>query len=142
MESLIIITNNENKKRILKEMSKNKLMYNLKFYSFPELKKNLYFDYNNNTLEYIMLNYQVNLNIASVYLNNLYFLQDLPDAKIKFLISLKKDLEAHNLLIKNPNFKNSLKNKKIILYGYNNLLPEEELILKELNSNIIIKENP
>ncbi len=139
MENLIIITNTENKKQILKDLSQNKLLYNIKFYSFPELKKNLYFDYNNNTIAYIIKNYHVNLNVAQVYLNNLYFLQDIPDKKIKFLISLKEELEKNNLLIKNPYFLNNIKNKKIILYGYNHLKPEEEIILQALNCNIITK---
>ncbi len=142
MEKLIIITSNENKKKILKELTKNKLLYNIKFYSLSELKKKLYFDYNNDTLAYIMQKYQVNLSIAQVYLNNLYFLSDIENKKVKFLLSLKKDLEKNNLLIKSPNFKSSLKNKNIILYGYNHLTPEDNLILNELETNITIKKVP
>ena len=52
MESIVVITSNSNKKRILKKLSENKLLYNLKFYSFLDLKKKLFFDYDNRTLEY------------------------------------------------------------------------------------------
>ena len=41
MEPVIIISTKENKKKILRENSRNKHLYNLKFYTFKELKKKL-----------------------------------------------------------------------------------------------------
>ena len=99
-EEIIVITNNSNKKMILKEISKNKLLLNIKFYSFRELKKKLYFDYNDTTLEYIIKKFNVSLSIAKIYLDNMYFLKDLKKEKVVFLNNLKSELEANNLLIK------------------------------------------
>ena len=71
--------------RLLIVLSKEKRFNNNKFYSFRELKKKLIFDYNNKTIEYVMNKYNVNINIAKIYLENLYFLKDLEDNKVKFL---------------------------------------------------------
>ncbi len=139
MENIILITSNSKKIKILKKLSEKKLLYNIKFYTLDTLKKELFFDYNNDTIAYIIKNYHVNIDIAKVFLDNLYFLKNIPDEKIIFLNNLKKELEDNNLLIKNNAFKTYVRNKKIILYDLKYLLPEEELILKELDTNIIIK---
>lgn len=139
-ENFIIITDTSNKKNILKTLSQEKKLYNIKFYTFNDIKKQLYFDYNNETLEFIIKNYNVNLNIAKIYLDNLYFLKDLDYDKIKFLNKLKKELEKNNLLIYNRSFKNYLENKKIIVYGYNELMKEQKMIINGLD-NIEIKKS-
>lgn len=140
-EEIIIITNNSNKKMILKEISKNKLLLNIKFYSFAELKKKLYFDYNDTALEYIIKKLNVSLSIAKIYLNNMYFLKDLKNDKLVFLNNLKNELEANNLLIKDKEFKKYLQNKKIVVYGFNKLTKEQKLILKEFKNDILFKNN-
>jgi len=137
-EEIIIITNNSNKKMILKKISKNKLLLNIKFYSFNFLKKKLYFDYDYRGLEYLIKKFKINVNIAKTYFRNMYFLKDLKNDKIKFLQNLKKELEDNNLLIKDDNFKEYIKDKKIIVYGYYNLTNEEKIILSNFN-NVIYK---
>lgn len=138
-EEIIVITNNSNKKMILKEISKNKLLLNIKFYSFRELKKKLYFDYNDITLEYIIKKFNVSLSIAKIYLDNMYFLKDLKKEKVVFLNNLKSELEANNLLIKDKEFKKYLQNKKIVVYGFNKLTKEQKLILNEIENDIEFK---
>ena len=136
MESSIIITSNEFKKKILRENSKNHVFYNIKFYTFETIKKMLFFDYDNNAIAFIMQNYHVNIAIAKMYLENLYFLKDIDHEKVQFLLDLKEKLDDQNLLIYHPSFKDSIKGKKIIVYGYSNLSKEQKLILKELNADI------
>ena len=131
-DKYVVITSNGNKKRILMDIVNNKLLYNIKFYTFLELKKKLFFDYDNNTLEYIIKNYNVNIKIAKIYLDNMYFLKDLDDAKVKFLNKLKQELDNGGLLIRNGNFKKSLINTKIIVYGRDFLSREEKLILDDI----------
>ena len=121
---------------ILRENSKNHVFDNLKFYTFDALKKRLFFDYDNNTIAFIMQNYHVNIAIAKMYLENLYFLKDIDHEKVRFLLDLKQKLDEKNLLIYHSSFKNYLKEKKIIVYGYSLLTKEQELILKELDTNI------
>lgn len=140
MESIIVITSNGNKKNILSSLSKKKFLYNLKFYTFEELKKKVFFDYDAKTLEYIMENYQVKLDIARMYIENMYYLKDLEIPKIKFLNNLKKELIAHDLLIFSDDFKKYIKNKKVVIYNYQISL-EEQLILDNLGVNYEIVDN-
>ena len=129
METIIVITSEVNKKRILKKLSQNKLLYNLKFYKIDDIKKKVYFSYDNKALEYIMVNYGVNINIAKIYLENLYYLKDISDEKVKFLNKLRKELDENNLLIRDDFFKEYIKNKRVIVYGYNNLSLKEKIVL-------------
>jgi len=133
-EEIIIITNNSNKKMILREISKNKLLLNIKFLTFNDLKKKLYFDYDYKTIEYIINKYNVKASIALMYLENMYFLKDINNKKICFLNELKKDLEDNKLLIIDKEFKNYIKNKKIVVYGFYKLKKEEEMLLKEFSN--------
>ena len=135
-KTMIIITNNSNKQKILKSLSKEKKLLNLKFYTFNELKKNLFFDYDNKAIEYLINNYHINIEIALTYLNNLYFLKEINNEKIIFLNNIKQELENNNLLIKNKMFKEYIKDKEIIVYGYNHLTKEQELIIKSLNKEV------
>lgn len=135
-ENYIIITSDSNKKFILKNLSKNKTFYNIKFYSFNELKKKLFFDYNNKTIEFTMSKLNISYLNAENYIKNLYYLKNINNSKIKFLNDLKKDLEENNLLIKDLSFKNYIEDKKIIVYGYSNFTKEQKLILSELETNI------
>lgn len=132
----IYITNEANKMRLLDVLSKEKRFNNNKFYSFRKLKKKLIFDYNNKTIEYVMNKYNVNINIAKIYLENLYFLKDLEDNKVKFLNALKKDLDENNLLIYNKEFRKYLENKDITVYNKSKLSKEEKRILEGLNIRI------
>lgn len=135
----IIIANNSNKKSILKKVSKDRKLYNIKFYSFNELKRKLFFDYDNKTLEYVIKNYNVSLSVAKIYLENLYFLKNIDDEKISFLNGLKSDLESKQLFIYDEYFNNYVKDKRVIVYGFSNITKEEQLILNKLNTTIEYK---
>lgn len=141
MEQVIIITTEENKKSILRKNSSQHIFYHLKFYTFQDLKKKLFFDYDLNTILFIVEHYHVNISIAKIYLENLYFLKDLDDEKVRFLLELKQLLDAHDLLIYHPNFKKMLDGKKIIVYGYPVLSKEQQLILDQLDSKIEYQED-
>ena len=133
MESTIIITNQENKLKILKKLSTIPHLYNLKFYTFSELKRKLYFDYDIRTLDYVANKYNIDIDIAQNYLENMYFLKDIGEEKTTFLLNLKEELESQNLLIKTPLFSQFIHDKKIIVYNNPHLNQEQKLILKDLN---------
>lgn len=132
----LIITNEFNKMDILKKLTKEKKFNNYKFYSFNELKRKLFFDYDNKTIEYVMKKYNVNLSIAKIYIENLYFLKEVRNKKIEFLNNLKKELDNNKLLIYNNQFKNYLLGKKIIVYQNEELSKEEKYILKDFNYEV------
>lgn len=129
----IVITNNTLKEDFLKKISKNKIINDNKFMSFSELKKKLFFDYHDDTLEYIMNKYKVNINIAKIYVDNLYFLKEIDDTKIQFLINLKNELIENKLLVLNENFQKYIKKQNIIVYTNEELTKEQRLILAGLN---------
>ena len=132
----LIITNEFNKMDILKKLTNEKKFNNYKFYSFNELKRKLFFDYDNKTIEYVMKKYNVNLSIAKIYIENLYFLKEIRNKKIEFLNNLKKELDNNKLLIYNNQFKNYLLDKKIIVYQNEELSKEEKYILKDFNYEV------
>lgn len=129
----IVITNEFNKIEILKKLTKEKKFTNYKFITFNELKKKLLFDYNDLAYEYIMNKYKVNINIAKIYLENIYFLKDIKDEKVIFLNNLKKELDNENLLIYDYNFQKYISNKEVIVYGKETLSKEELLLLSKIN---------
>lgn len=132
----IYVTNEYTKNRILEECAKNKCFNDGKFFSFSELKKKRFFDYDNKTLEYIMKKYNVNINIAKIYVENLYFLSNIDNDKINFLNELKKDLDENKLLIYNDTFRDYILKQNIFVVGIKELSLEEEKILDGLNYEI------
>ena len=59
MESIIVIATKENKDKILRDNSKQKKLVNLKFYTFLELKRYLFFDYDVNAIAFLVKNYGI-----------------------------------------------------------------------------------
>ena len=120
---IILTTNNEKKKILLN----NQQLINIKIYTISEFNKLFYFDYNLRTIKYIMDQYNVIYDIAKIYLNNMYYLEDktYQNPKLQFLLKLKKDLIQQKLLKINRLFINSLPNHRVIFYN----LPETKELL-------------
>lgn len=137
----VIVTNEYNKINILEQLTKEKKFNINKFFSFKELKKKLFFDYDNRAIFFIMENYNVNINIAKIYLENMYFLKNIDDKKVRFLMDVKKILDENKLLIYNEEFKRYINNQEVIIYGVDELLNWEKLILNGINYKVINKEN-
>ncbi len=139
LNNKIIIVKDGTKNSLLDLINSNKKLLNIKIITLNELKRKYCFDYNKETIYYIVKNYNVNMSIANKYIENLYYINndEIDDDKVKFLYSLKKDLIDKNLIIENNLFKNFLTNKNIILYNlkyvdkfYKNIFNE----LKESNN--------
>lgn len=137
----VIVTNEYNKINILEKLTKEKRFNDNKFLSFKELKKKLFFDYDNRAIFFIMENYNVNINIAKIYLENMYFLKNIDDKKVRFLMDVKKRLDENKLLIYNEEFKRYINNQEVVIYGVDELLNQDKLILNGINYKVINKEN-
>jgi hypothetical protein len=125
----IIVCPNEEKLRILDELSNEDLLYNIKFMTKKEFIDNYYFTYNDEALFYLVKKYDLNLDVAKVYLNNLYVIdinKEYVNDKLKFLSSIKKELIENNLLIFNPSFKKYISNSLIEVRNYYDLDKYEE----------------
>ena len=143
----LIVCPNDIKKKILEENSKNNDLVNIKFMTKKEFINNYYFSYDDKTLYYLMDKYNYNLDVAKVYLNNLYGIDlecDYTDSKLVFLKDLKKELIDNDLLYFNPAFKEYLSDKEIEVINYFDLDKYEEVALNyrvevpdvELNANV------
>ena len=131
-DNLLIICPNEEKIKILDYLSKENKLYDIKFMTKEEYKKNYYFDYTEKTLYYLLKKYNFNLDVAKVYLNNLYVIDETKEyksPKLKFLKDLKIELKENNLLKENKNFKNYISTKNILVKSYYDLDKYEEEML-------------
>lgn len=100
----LVITNN--KQSLLDYLNKHKKLLNLRIMTLKEFKDN-YFGYvDQKALYYLISKYKYKYDIAKMYLENYYFLDD-----------LKKELEDHNLINRTPLFKESI--KRIVLIDVN-----------------------
>lgn len=113
----LIICENDNKRKILKEI--NGLMP-IKFLSLKELYNLYYFEYDEKTIYYLINKYNLKYDIAKTYLNNLIYVQNdkYENDKLNYLYELKIELENNKLIKKHTNFTHNIKNKDIIFYGY------------------------
>ena len=131
-DNLLIICPNEEKIKTLDYLSKENKLYDIKFMTKEEYKKNYYFDYTEKTLYYLLKKYNYNLDVAKVYLNNLYVIdenKEYKSPKLKFLKDLKIELKENNLLEENKNFKNYISTKNILVKSYYDLDKYEEEML-------------
>ena len=140
MRQKIIICPNDIKLKLLKD---NNTINNIKYMTKKEFINNYYFKYNDETIYYLMNKYNLNIDVAKVYLNNLYVIdinKEYKNNKLNYLKELKQELINNNLLVFNNIFKDYIKNKDIEVKEYYDLdLYEEELFNYKLevpSSNI------
>ena len=131
-DNALIICPNATKLKILNELLEENTLYNIKFMTKEEFKNNYYFSYDEKALFYLMKKYHYNLDVAKVYLKNLYVIDEnkvYKNKKLNFLKDLKLELLKENLLIINPNFKKYISTKNIITKNYYDLKKYEEEML-------------
>ena len=129
----IIITTNTQKKELLKKF--NSTLLNIKIYTLSEFNRLFYYDYNEQTILYVMHKYDVIYEIAKIYLSNLTYIEDkdYSSPKLNFLKELKQDLIDNKQISINKLFKESLKNKNITIYNLGNT-KEITILTKQLES--------
>ncbi len=130
MRKKLIITTANRKEYFIKNLCQELIPF--KVMTLNEFLKEYYFDYNNQTIAYLIDNYNLNIEVAKIYLDNMLYIKDLDIPKVQTILTIKKDLEQNNLLIKNPLFKNSLKDFYITLDNLNNKDPFIENLYHEL----------
>jgi len=121
-KNCIFIVEETTKKSLLNKI--NDKLINIKIFTLNEIKRKYFFDYTKETLYYIVKKYNVVLDVAKKYIDNLYYIKEdinIENDKVNFLISLKRELDDKKLLKYNSLFKIYLKNKKVILYNLDNI---------------------
>ena len=133
----IVITSDKN--RILND---NKKLLNIKLYTINEFNKLIYFDYDIDTVYYVMKKYNVIYDIAKIYLDNLLYIEDkkYKSKKLNFLNTLKKDLLDNKLLKENKLFREYIKNKRIVFFELDNIKEINKLkkVLEEYSEVVVI----
>ena len=134
--SILVIPNNI-KDEILLHIREKRRNTNIKIFSLEEFIKNLTFDYDERTKDYLMKKNNINYNISNLYLQNIkYINDDSNNNKIHNLFLIKKDV--NNYLIINNLFKKLINNKNIYVYGYDYINKYQISILKNINNLVII----
>lgn len=133
----LIVCPNATKIKILNEQMQDNKLYNIKFMTKEEFKNNYFYSYDDETLYYLLKKYNYNLDVAKIYLKNLYVIdenKDYKNPKLVFLKNLKIELLKENLLKQNKSFKEFIKNKNIIVLNYYDLDKYEE---EALHTNLV-----
>lgn len=138
-DNTIIICEDNYKNYILKSMSQNHIFLNVKFYTKKAFLDEYLFSYNEKTIYYLVNKYKLKVEIAKMYLNNLYCVENkvYDSPKLNYLVSLKKELDEQKLLKYNDDFKEFIKKYQIILIGYPYLDNYELEIFNNLKTNIV-----
>ena len=121
-DNLLIVCPSSYKLAILKYLSDNKLIYNIKIMTKEEYLKHIKFDYDKEAIHYLVKKNN-KVDNAITYLNNLYYIENKTYhvEKLDYLVSIKEELEQKDLLIYDKLFPKILKRRKIIVYGYGKL---------------------
>lgn len=142
-DNTILITSNNEKINTLNYLNNLNSIYNIKFMNIDEVKKHLYFDYDENTVLYLMNKYKLEKNVACTIIENLYYIEDKEYSfdKLNYLKDIKNELIDNNLLYFDKMFLSFLKNKNIICYGLKYLTKFEKNMLDKINALVIFEKS-
>lgn len=114
----LYITEDKNKQFLFQELRQKK-DFSSTVMGYTEFLRAYFFDYNDQTLFYIVDTYHVTKEIAKIYVEYLYFLKENSNYKrerLVFLQQLKQELIDHDLLFFQPMFLMWLKNYSLCFY--------------------------
>lgn len=139
-DNLLIVCPNSYKLAILKYLSDNKLILNIKFMTKSEYLKSIKYDYNIETIHFLKEK-GMKVENAITILDNLYYIEDKKynNEKLDYLVKIKNELDSHGLLIYDELFHKLLKRRKVIVYGYGKLNSFDEKLFSD--AKIIPYEN-
>lgn len=132
----VVVVSNKTKLSLLKNLSNEKQLVNVKFLSLDELLCSLSFSFDQKSVYHIMKKYSIKYDNALVYLNNIKYISDkLDNDKMSKLKEIKEEVKDE--LIYDNEFINYIKDKKICIYGYDYIDKYKMNILKDYNIEII-----
>ena len=140
--SILLVPSNI-KDKLLDYINENKLLLNIKFMSFNELKKGLLFDYDNKSINALMNKHNISYSLAKYYINNLYYIDNdhYESDKLNKLVEMKQYLNDNNLLIKDSIFIDLLKSKsKLYVYGFDYVTKFNKYLLNLSKQYIDVEE--
>jgi len=142
-DNLVFVIPSNIKENLIEKVRKENKLLDITFITKNEFIKKLTFDYDNKTIYYLMNKYNIKYEVAKIYLDNIYYIEDKQynSNKLNFLVNIKKELIENNLLIIDKYYKNYLQTKNICVYGFDYIDKYFMNILNNLdNIEIINKE--
>lgn len=141
-DNLVLIVPNNIRRKIIKYINSLDKIYNIKVIDFNEVKRMLFFYYDEKTIFYLVNNKNLSYLNAIEYLDNMAYLIDdsYENEKLEKIVKLKNELLNNNLLYYNDF---DFKKKKFLVYGYT-LLNKWQLKLIELlreKTDVFVIEN-
>lgn len=132
----LLIVPSQLKSNIIKKI---KIIVNYKIMSLNEFLKKYYFDYDNKTIKYLMDKHKYKYEVATLYINNLYHIENkkYDNKKLDKLVEIKQELLDNKLLYENKLFKEKINNYKIKVIGYDFIESKYKKLLEELNAEFI-----
>ena len=97
----------------MKEVSSLDKIYNIKFMSLKELIDSSTFTYDEKSIYYLIKKYDMNYDVANIYLSNLKYAVNNVSDKTNKLTKIKNQLIENNLQIYDINIDKLIDNKKI-----------------------------
>ena len=123
MKNVLMIAPDSYKKKLLEYFYQNRMIADIKFMDLNEYKKRWFFDYDIRALKYLCDRYGLSVSNAREILEVLHNVEDKKYgiSKLDTLVDIRKQLDKEGLLIYDPLFKEYLKKKKIVVWGYGKL---------------------
>lgn len=140
--SILIIPNNI-KKKVLLKLNDLDNIYNIKILSLNEFINILTFTYDEEAIYYLIKKFNIKYEVAEVYLSNIKYIDENNNYNVKKITKLKeikKELIDNNLLIFDLNVNEFIKDKEIIVYGYDYISKYDKKILDKVNAIVVDKE--
>lgn len=141
---IIIITLDNAKDSVIKYINSKDKLYNIKVYSKSELLKNIYFSYDEKTINYLINSKNINYDTALMYIKSMYYLKNnsvFDNEKLNFLYNLKMELLDKKLIYVDNLFLNNINNKKIYFFGFIKLNKFIKSIANNINAKFIDYDN-
>ena len=142
-DNTVLIIPSNIKESLIEKIRKDNKLLDITFITKNEFIKKVTFDYDNKAIYYLMNKYNIKYEVAKVYLDNIYYIEDKTynSNKLNFLVNIKKELIENDLLIIDKYYTNYLKTKNICVYGFDYIDKYFQRILNQFsNVEIINKE--
>lgn len=140
-DNIVLVIPNTIKKQVLLKLNEFENIFNIKIMSLEELINSITFKYSEESIYYLIKKYDMNYDVALMYLNNIKYVNDInvSSNKIEKLKNIKNELDENNLLIYDKNIFGLLKEKEVVIYGYDYIDNYSLKMLKKIDNYKIIK---
>ena len=141
LDNIVLVIPNTIKKQVLLKLNEFENIFNIKIMSLEELINSITFKYSEESIYYLIKKYDMNYDVALMYLNNIKYANDInvSSNKIEKLKNIKNELDENNLLIYDKNIFGLLKEKEVVIYGYDYIDNYSLKMLKKIDNYKIIK---